>query len=344
MSKTTNTLSQILIIQTAFLGDVVLATVLIEKLKQYYPETKIDFLLRKGNESLLQQHPKLRKVWIWDKQKNKWKNWWNLLKQIRKQQYDLVINVQRFASMGLFTALSKAKYTIGFDKNPFSWCFSKSIKHEQENKHEVERNLQLIAQITDNQPIRPRLYPTLADFEVIKPYQTQPYICLAPTSVWFTKQFPASQWVNFLKELATYQKKEGISYKIFLLGSPADKQTCQEIQQKCQIFSLEIETLAGKLTLLQSAALMQKAVMNYVNDSAPVHLASAMNAPVCVVYCSTVPKFGFYPLSEKSFIVESQEELVCRPCGLHGYSACPQKHFACALSIRSEQLLAPLYT
>jgi heptosyltransferase-2 len=98
--------------------------------------------------------------------------------------------------------------------------------------------------------------------------------------------------------------------------------------------------LAGKLSLLQSAALMSGAEMNFVNDSAPMHLASATNAPVTAIYCSTVPWFGFGPLSDTSFIVESTEPPSCKPCGLHGYASCPRKHFSCALSIRNEQLLA----
>lgn len=60
-----------LVIQTAFLGDVVLATALVEKLAQYYPETEIDFLVRKGNESLLQNNPHLHEVLVWNKKEKK---------------------------------------------------------------------------------------------------------------------------------------------------------------------------------------------------------------------------------------------------------------------------------
>jgi heptosyltransferase-2 len=64
-----------------------------------------------------------------------------------------------------------------------------------------------------------------------------------------------------------------------------------------------------------------------------------MNAPVTAVYCSTIPAFGFGPLSDKSFIVEIKGSLDCRPCGLHGFKACPRGHFRCAYSIGDEQLL-----
>jgi heptosyltransferase-2 len=87
---------------------------------------------------------------------------------------------------------------------------------------------------------------------------------------------------------------------------------------------------------------MKEAAMNYVNDSAPMHFASAVNAPVTAVYCSTIPAFGFGPLSDKSFIVEIEEPLDCRPCGLHGYRACPRGHFHCAYKIQEVQLLQTL--
>ena len=95
----------------------------------------------------------------------------------------------------------------------------------------------------------------------------------------------------------------------------------------------------GDLSYLQSAALMSRAVMNYVNDSAPLHFASAMNAPVTAVYCSTIPEFGFGPVSDVQNIVEVEEKLSCRPCGLHGYSSCPLGHFKCAMDIQEGQLL-----
>ena len=84
---------------------------------------------------------------------------------------------------------------------------------------------------------------------------------------------------------------------------------------------------------------MQNAKMNYVNDSAPMHIASAMNAPTTAIFCSTIPAFGFGPLSDNSKIVETLEKLDCRPCGIHGYSACPKGHFKCGFGIEIKNVL-----
>jgi heptosyltransferase-2 len=129
--------------------------------------------------------------------------------------------------------------------------------------------------------------------------------------------------------------------KIFLLGGAADKVACDEI--KVQSTHSNVEVMAGKLSFLESAALMKGAMMNYVNDSAPMHIASAMNAPVTAVYCSTIPAFGFGPLSKQSRIIETSEKLDCRPCGLHGFRQCPQGHFKCS-NINPKAVLGQLIT
>ena len=321
---------KILIIQTAFIGDVILATSLIEKLHQYYPEAKIDFLLRKGNEALLQQHPKLREVLIWDKKGGKYKNLFKLLGAIRKEKYDLVVNVQRFANSGMLTAFSGAKEKIGFDKNPFAWAFTKKVTHViKKGTHEVERNNELIKAITDEELQRPVLYPSTEDFEKVEQYKAEPFICMAPASVWFTKQFPKEKWVELIKSLS-------FAGNIYLIGAPNDLVLCDEIIS--QGGNPKARNLCGKMNLLQSAALMKDAVMNYVNDSAPMHLASAMNAKTTAIYCSTVPEFGFGPLAENAIIAEVSEKLDCRPCGLHGFKECPKGHFKCGRDIDVEKL------
>ena len=330
-------MQKFLIIQTAFIGDVVLATSLIEKLHNYFPDAQIDFLVRKGNESLLTAHPYIREVLVWNKKENKQLNLLKILFAIRKKKYDKVINIQRFAATGMLTAFSGAGETIGFDKNPFSFLFTKKIKHivgdGTVSKHEIERNLDLISSFTDSSPAKPVLYPSANDYNVVSLYKSGNYITVSPASVWFTKQYPADKWIDFINKVPD-------SYQIYLLGAPSDNLLCISIMQA--VTHTGVSNLSGKLSFLQSAALMKDAAMNYVNDSAPMHFASAMNAPVTAVYCSTVPAFGFGPLSDRKYIVEIREPLYCRPCGLHGYKACPEKHFNCARKIEDMQLLEKL--
>jgi len=330
-------MKKILVIQTAFIGDVVLATALTEKLKQYLPAAEIHFLLRKGNESLLANNPATHKILIWNKKENKTRNLFKIIKQVRQEKYDLLINLQRFFSTGLITVFSGAKQTIGFDKNPLSFLFSKKVPHvvstQAPYKHEVERNNDLIKELTDTVITRPKLYPSANDITQVKQYTLQPFVTMSPSSVWFTKKYPVEKWITLMDELPA-------QLQVFLLGGKENIDECISLQQ--QTTNKNVQVLAGKLSFLQSAALMQSAVMNYVNDSAPLHFASAVNAPVTAIFCSTVPAFGFTPLSDRSFIVETTEPLTCRPCGLHGRKECPLGHFKCGHGIATNQLLQHL--
>lgn len=314
-------MNRILIIQTAFLGDVILATPVASELKRLFPESSIDFLVKKGNESLLKNHRDIDQVFVFDKSNGKWKSMRALIRQFRQEKYDLVINLHRFGSSGIIASFSGGRKKYGFKKNPFSFLYSKSFDHTiGDGTHEVERNLQLIREFGAENKVRPSLYPTLEDFEKVASYQTGDYFCLAPASVWFTKQLPATKWIELIQKL-------GKEKTIYLLGGPGDSELCEQIQKDASYPN--ITNLAGKLSLLQSAALMQGAERNYVNDSGPLHLASSMNASVTAFFCSTIPNFGFGPLSEDSEI-KQVENLECRPCGLHGHKSCPKEHFNCS--------------
>ncbi|MBS0000442.1 MAG: glycosyltransferase family 9 protein [Cyclobacteriaceae bacterium] len=322
-------LERILIIQTAFLGDVILATGLVEKIYQHYPEVEIDFLVRKGYESLFDSHPKIRRVIIFDKTRHKSMNLPRVIRKIRSLKYDMVINVQRFISTGLITVLSGATISVGFDKNPLSLLFSKRIKHRFDGEHETGRNHKLVGWFTDDEPGRPALYPQHRHLENITAYRQGNYICLAPASIWFTKQFPVEKWLEIIG-LAPNQMI------VYLVGGSGDRSLGEEIRARAG--SGKVINLCGELGFLDTAALMRGASMNFVNDSAPMHMASAMNAPVCAIYCSTLPSFGFGPLSDRSFILEIRDNLYCRPCGIHGRKKCPEGHFRCACDIGVDQM------
>ena len=310
----------------------ILVTPVMENLHRKYPDAAIDVLVKKGTESLFASHPYLRKLYIWDKSDKKLKNLYIILKEVQSERYDLVINVQRFFLTGFLTAFSRAGKTVGFNKNPFSVFFSKRLKHKirEGEFHETERNLLLIQNLVQETEKRPVLYPSKQDDALTSQYKTHKYICVAPASLWHTKQYPADKWMEFLKQLPD-------DLYVYFLGSPADHALCEEIIKRSSHDNSM--NLAGKLKLLETASLQRDALMNFVNDSAPMHLASAVNAPVTAIFCSTVPAFGFGPLSTDSEVLETEEKLDCRPCGLHGLRECPEKHFDCAYTIKTERLL-----
>lgn len=327
---------KILIVQTAFIGDVILATSLIESLAaEGYGF--VDIIIRKGNETLLDNNPHINKRIIWNKKQNKTANLLKIITHIRKEKYDSIINIQRFGSTGLLTALSGARIKSGFKKNPFSFAFNYKTEHEidlNSNKHEIDRNHLLIKHLVRSEkPLKPKLYPTENDYKFIADYILKPFIVIAPGSVWFTKQIPINQWINLLKSIPE-------NLNIVFIGSENDINIAKKIildsgNKNCI-------NLCGQLSFMQSAALMEKAERCIVNDSAPLHIASAMNAKTTAVFCSTVPEFGFGPLADDSKIVEIKEPIPCRPCGLHGKNNCPLGHFDCGNKIKISEIINTL--
>lgn len=316
-------MKKVLLIQTAFIGDVILSTPLIENMRLEFPFIQVDYLVKKDNELLLSGNPNINQVFIFDKA-NKWKSIRENIRLIRKENYDLVLNLHRFASSGLITILSGAKQKIGFKKNPFSFLYSSSHKHEIGNGlHEVDRNLSLLSGICSTPIRKPHLYPSSSDYASIAELQHTTYYCLAPASIWFTKQAPISVWLKLIEKLSD------ADHAIFLMGGPNDKALCEQISSES---TKEVRSLAGALSIMQSVALMKNAKRNFVNDSGPLHFASAMNAPVTAFFCSTVPAFGFGPLSDDAKIIEVAN-LPCRPCGLHGHKTCPEGHFKCGIGL-----------
>ena len=316
---------RILVIQTAFIGDVILATSTVETLKSEFPESEIDFLVRKGNETLFENNPNVSALLVWDKKQNKLSNLFKIIREARSNQYDLLINIQRYLSTGLVALFSGAKHKIGFTQNPMSFCYDRKIQHDMsQGIHEIHRNHELIDHIVSNEPKMPKLYPSQDQIDAVSEYKSEDYITIAPASVWYTKQYPKEKWIEFL----SHTEFKG---KVYLLGAPNDVELSDEIISKTS--REDVINLCGKVSFLESAALMKDAKMNYVNDSAPLHICSAMNAPVTAIYCSTVPNFGFGPLSDNSRIVEAYKELKCRPCGFHGHKQCPEGHFKCGYII-----------
>ena len=123
--------------------------------------------------------------------------------------------------------------------------------------------------------------------------------------------------------------------KVYFIGADSDKDLCERIRGNFP----NTENLCGKLNLLDSAALMKNARRVFVNDSAPLHLASSMNARTTAIFCSTIPAFGYSPLADDSKVVDVGSSLGCRPCGLHGHKSCPMGHFKCSEDIEIHKIL-----
>jgi len=324
--------SKVLIIQTAFLGDAVLSTSMVEKIRLESPDTQVDLLVRKGNECILSAYPhlNLRHIHVYDKS-NKWASWWALRRHLSQESYDQVFVVQRFFGMGLLSISIGAKKVIGFAKNPMAWFFNERVQHDFGNGlHETERNSGLLASWLGKTTYPPSLH--VKNYSLPEGLESNQYICISPGSVWETKRLPITKWIEFIHLLP-------VSQPIVLMGSPNERDLSDQIEAAFVGQGRNIHNETGKHNLLGSTYIYQESLLAFVNDSGPLHLCSAVDTPTVALFCSTIPAFGFGPLSTWNRVIEVREKLACRPCGDHGKKNCPLGHFACGNQIEAKEML-----
>lgn len=327
---------KVLFIQTAFIGDAILMTSMVESWSAAHPNDEIHVCVRKGNEGLFRGHPFVHEVWVWDKTGGVVSRYWKLFqlaRRIRQRAFDAVFTPHRHASSGWLTVFSGANIRSAFSSHPLAKAMTHLVSHRMEaGWHEVDRNHELIAPWVEGKNL-PRLHPNPLDLEraatVLADHDAG--IVFAPLSQWGTKQWPLEQWQALILQV----NQEHPQWKIVLMGGRED---ALELDAFADRLCLPQATVVAGWGLLEAAALMKRARAVVTNDSGPLHLASAVNAPTVAIFCSTSPDFGFGPLATHSRVVETTEALPCRPCGLHGHPSCPEQHFRCGTGVQVRQV------
>jgi heptosyltransferase-2 len=334
-------MKKILIIQTSFLGDVILALPMVQALKKFIPESEIDFICIPVTANVLENNPAINKIIQYDKKGDgKPGKLNNIIRQVRKEHYDIVLCPHRSFRSALITYFSKAPVRIGFDINSFSFLLTRKVPYVKQ-KHEIQRNLDLLNAINgfsitgSNLSQKAELYPSETDEKLMESLRSQAgagkLVAIAPCSRWFTKQLTISKTTEIIKAL--HDK----GYKALMLGGPDDFSYCSEVSNIVNNSEILIN-MCGKLTPLQSYLIIKKSVALITVDSAAQHLGGASDTPVVLIYGSTNKSFGFYPLSSRYTIVENTE-LTCRPCTDHGREKCPLGHFKCIADLKVEEII-----
>ncbi len=338
LQSTIDTTKQILIIQTAFLGDVILTLPLLQVLKKKYPESKIDFLCIPRTSELLKNNPYVNEVIVYDKKNSGVGKFMELIKSLKNKRYDLIISPHRSFRSSLISRLSSARKTISFDKSSLSFLYDSKVQY-QTGIHEIQRNLKLLEplEIKEHKIFKPELFPSIEEKGKIdkllsdnKINSDDKLIAIAPGSVWFTKRFPKEKFVKLIDML------DSLSVKIILVGGGEDRDLCEYILQNSS--NKNIINTAGTLSILESAELIKRCTLLITNDSAPLHIANAMETNVIAIFGATVPEFGFYPYGSNDVIIETKG-LSCRPCSIHGGDKCPIGTFVCMLNIQEETIV-----
>jgi heptosyltransferase-2 len=339
----------ILIIQTAFAGDLILTTPLIEEVASLYPGVPVDVLCIPSTADLLANHPLIRHRILYDKRKGEPKLG-ILLRALARERYALCLSPHRSFRSALLAFATRAPRRISFDSSAASWLYTATVPYMQ-SWHEVDRNRSLLTRGQKPEPAvcRPRLIPSEADRATITALQRQhaavdrPYVCIAPGSVWATKRWTEEGFTNVARYFSSTRT-------VYLLGGREDRDLCGRIADHAIGSSDPVDSgeqltddprivnTAGELGFLASAVLVEGAGVLISNDSAPVHLASAMGTPVVEIYGATAPQYGFSPYGVPYRIVQ-HENLDCRPCAIHGGDECPIGTFVCMKELGEERVI-----
>lgn len=153
-------------------------------------------------------------------------------------------------------------------------------------------------------------------------------IMIFPGSVWATKKWPASGYLQLAKGLV----QQG--YHILWMGGSGEEALAADLAQRLP----GSVSLAGQTSVLQSCLMMTKCRLVVCNDSASSHMAAASQTPVISIFGPTVLEFGYRPWTSEAYIIE-REGLACRPCGKHGSAECPIKTHICMTDLGSEEVL-----
>ncbi len=343
-------MNSILIIQTGFLGDVVLSTPVIAAMKELYPSSKITFLTTPQAKDLLLDNPDLHEVLVYDKRGADAgiTGLFRLAKLLKSKGFTKAFSLHKSYRTSLMLFLSRIPERIGFFESNLNFLYTKKSKRS-DLKHEVLRNLAIFRSL--NIPVEDKKIPLkiclgsefleanknlLAEF-------TENFIAVSPSSVWATKEWTAVGFSSVVK----YYLSNGIG--VALLGSPTEVEKSKKITLELGDLLLAkdpsgsklFQDFTGKLSLRQSAFVISKAKVLLCNDSSPLHIASAMGTPVVSIFCATVPEQGFTPWMVKHEIVELKG-LECRPCGRHGGQTCPLGTNACQLGISQSMVISAI--
>ena len=318
-------MKKILIIHTAFIGDIILATPMLTAIKNKYPDCLIDFITIPASANLLEKDPRINRLTSFDKRgKHKGiKGLRRILDSLNQTHYDVCICPHRSIRSAILTKYSNSIIKIGFNTSGWSGAYTHVIRYDQ-SLHEVQRNLSLLKAIDIESPsTRPQIYEDKEDIRfvesIIAEYSinTDKIIAIAPGSVWPTKRWPKENFIDFINEL------EGKHLTIVLIGGVKDIILCNIIKNEIP----NIISFAGKMTLRQTKYFLTKCRSIISNDSAPLHLGLAANISVFSIFGPTISEFGFAPIESNSYVIENK--LNCRPCGIHGSYKCPTKTFDC---------------
>ncbi len=333
----------ILVVQTAFLGDVVLTTPFLRELRALEPEAEITFLTTPAGAQLLDPAPWGIHVIPYDKRGSErgFRGFGRKAWGLRRGRFDLVFCLHRSVRSALLSRATGSKEVWGFRESPARSLWHHSVRREP-GAFEAEKNLSVLSEkygveFSLDQKL-PELPVGAADAAAAAKLlgDCKNFAVIAPSSVWATKRWPAERFGT----LSAYLSR---SRPVVLLsgGGQEERDLCAAVEAAHrQAGGGRILNLSGGTNLGTMKGVLSLASVAVTNDSAPLHMAIAMKVPGVGIFGPTVRSQGFFPLSHAGqWKVVEKEGLSCRPCGPHGHAKCPKGHFDCMRTLEVEEVI-----
>lgn len=319
-----------LVIQTAFIGDAVLTIPLLQLLAARHGP--VDVVTTPAAASLVEAHPAVRRVIPYDKRgaDRGWRGFRRMVRSLRDNQYGRVYLAHRSWRSAALAWLARIPERIGFADAPGAPSYTRRIPTPQ-GVHAIDR-YDALAESGERRVPEPWLALPERDRQAASTWLLArgiegPFIAIAPGSIWGTKRWP------YFPELAAR-----LTLPVVAIGGAQDQELGADVAQRA---AARGANAAGALTLRESAAVVERATVLVTNDSAPLHLASAVGTPIVAIFGPTVPAFGFGPIRPGDRVVE-HPNLPCRPCSQHGPKVCPLGHHRCMKDVTVDQVLSAL--
>jgi heptosyltransferase-2 len=324
------------VIQTAFYGDVILSTPLIRRASERLG-APVDVVVQPAALPVLQNNPRIRDRIPFDKRGRDRgvAGFMRLVHQLRLRHYDVAYLAQSSLRSALLAFAARIPRRIGFRGAPGALLHTHSVTPRGE-PHQVERLLAL----ADGAPDRrePEIFPGAEERATVDALLAEAgiqreFVVLAPGSQWGSKRWP------YFPELA-----RGLAAEIPLaiVGGAGDRADARQIRTALGA-GTPVADATGRLSILAAGELIRRARVLVSNDSAPVHLASAVGTATVEIYGPTMPLFGFAARAAWSRVIEP-EPISCRPCHHHGPPACPLGHHRCMRDTPISRVLAEVRT
>jgi heptosyltransferase-2 len=331
-------MKNVLIVQTSFLGDLVLTTPVFYEVRRRFPEARITVLATPRSAPILAGHTAVDRVLADDKRgiDGGVLGFLRTARRLRAEKFDTVLSIHRSFRTALCLAAARIPRRIGFEDSRGWFLFTETVRRDRD-RHDVERNLSILRALgVEPESCGRRLglgmTPEAARIaeELLADVPGEgPLFGIAPGSVWATKRWHADGFAQVAKSLAMRR-----GARVVLLGGPEDREVAETIVARSGGVA---SSLVGRTDLPTLVALVARLDLLVTNDSAPLHIASALDVPRVAIFCATSPSQGFGPWGGRSIVVE--RDLECRPCARHGGRACPRGTYDCIELVRDVDVL-----